>query len=57
MKNGFLTIDYQRMTGVMTALKAHNRCNLLSQQIDDLAFAFITPLGAQNNDVSTHCCL
>src|SRR2546423_3827025 len=40
------------MAGVVTALIAHDNIEALGQQIDDLAFAFIAPLGA--NDCDNH---
>ena len=46
MQHGFFAIDNQRMTRVVTALKANHGSRLVSQQIDDLALALITPLGA-----------
>ena len=50
----FLSVDNKRMTGIVTALKPDHGLYLLSQQIDDLALAFVTPLGAYNNDGITH---
>jgi hypothetical protein len=38
----------------VSALKADNTVRLVRQQIDDFAFAFITPLGADNNYVFSH---
>jgi hypothetical protein len=43
------------MTGVVAALKAHYRRRLLGQQVNDFALAFVTPLGAQDNYILTHC--
>jgi hypothetical protein len=36
--------------GIVAALKAHDRRRLLGQQIDDLALALVTPLGADDDD-------
>ena len=54
MKNRFFTFDDQGMAGIVATLKTgyHNR--LISQQIDNLAFAFIAPLGAQHHDILSH---
>ncbi|MBD3703228.1 hypothetical protein IE985_10910 [Klebsiella pneumoniae] len=38
----------------MTTLVAHNIFSPFSQEIDDLPFTFVTPLGAQYDDVVTH---
>jgi hypothetical protein len=57
VQNRLLAINNQCMVGIMPTLKACYRCNSLGQQVDDLAFAFVAPLRAQNNYVSTHCCL
>ena len=48
-------VDDQRVPGVVAALKAHHRGDVLGEQIDDLAFAFVTPLGADHDHVATHC--
>jgi hypothetical protein len=42
------------MAGIVAALKAHHRRNLIGQQVNNLAFSFITPLGAQHYNVFTH---
>jgi hypothetical protein len=47
----FFTVDHQRMTGIVPALEADDRGGPVGQQIDDLAFSFITPLGADDNNV------
>ncbi len=54
MKNGFLTVDNQSMARVMATLIAHNIFSPFSQQVNDLALTFVTPLGAQYDDVLTH---
>lgn len=42
------------MACVVTALVAYNIFSPFSQKIDDLTFTFVTPLGAQYDDVVTH---
>jgi hypothetical protein len=42
-------VDDERMPGVVAALKAHHDIGLLRQPIDDLALAFVAPLGADNH--------
>ena len=54
MQYRFLTLNDQRMSGVMPALEAHYCSGLIGQQIDNLALAFITPLGAQDYYIFTH---
>jgi hypothetical protein len=34
----------------MAALETHDRADVLRQQVDDLALAFVAPLGAQHYD-------
>jgi hypothetical protein len=38
----------------VAALKAHYTGDTIRQQIDDLALAFVTPLGTDDDYVSTH---
>ena len=50
VQHGLLAVDDQRVAGVVAALEAHDRADLLGQQVDDLALAFIAPLGTENDD-------
>ena len=50
----FAAADDQRMAGVVAALEAHDALRALGQPVDDLAFAFIAPLGADDDDVLAH---
>ena len=52
VQRGFHAIDHQRMTGVVAALKAHHACGGFGQPIDQLAFAFVTPLGTDHDHVA-----
>ena len=45
------TVDYQRMAGIVAALKAHHHIGALGKPIDNLALAFVAPLGADDHDV------
>jgi len=54
VQNGFLTVDHQGVARVVATLVAHYGGSMFGQQIDDLAFALITPLGAQDDDILTH---
>jgi hypothetical protein len=40
------------MTGVMSALKANDHVGATPEPIDDLALAFVAPLGADDGDVT-----
>ena len=56
-----LAIDDQCVPGIVAALKAADHIRALAQPVDDLALAFVTPLGADNHNVghaslSSHRC-
>lgn len=53
MENGFSPL-ITSMACVVTATVAYNIFSPFSQKIDDLSFTFVTPLGAQYDDVVTH---
>jgi hypothetical protein len=42
------------MAGVVPALVARDRLKVRRQQVDDLSFAFVTPLRAEHGDVRGH---
>ena len=52
----FLFADEDRMTGVVAALCADHDIGPLGQHVDDFAFAFIAPLGADENCVGHSNC-
>ncbi|MNN68621.1 hypothetical protein D3C81_1843470 [compost metagenome] len=54
MQDSFFAIDHQRVASVVATLVAHYGGSMFGQQINDLAFALITPLGAQDYDILTH---
>jgi len=54
MQDGFLSVHHQRMPGVMPALKTHHALGVIRQPIDDLAFALISPLGADYHHIFCH---
>ncbi|MCY1179441.1 hypothetical protein D9M73_198420 [compost metagenome] len=54
MQDGLLTVDHQGVASVVATLVAHYGGSMFGQQINDLAFALITPLGAQDYDILTH---
>ena len=54
MKNGLFAIDDQRVSRVVPALETHYRVGIAAQQVDDFSLALVTPLGAENHDISIH---
>ena len=53
-QDGLPVADDQRVAGVVAALEAHDALRVLGQPVDDLAFAFVAPLGADDDDVLAH---
>ena len=53
-QDGLLAADHQRVAGVVPALEARHGRGALGEQIDDLALAFIAPLGADDDDELSH---
>ena len=53
-QDGLLAVDDQRVAGVVAALEAHHAGDAVGQQIDDLALAFVAPLGADDDHVAIH---
>ena len=49
-----LAADHQRVAGIVPALEADDAGRALGQPVDDLALAFIAPLGADDDDVLAH---
>ena len=45
------TLNHQRVARVMTALKPRDHIGAFRQPIHDLAFAFVTPLRADNHHI------
>ena len=54
MQDRGLAIDNQCMACIVATLKARNGCRPVCQQVNDLALALVTPLGADDNYVFTH---
>jgi hypothetical protein len=54
VQDGLLAIDDQRVAGVVPALEAHHGIRPLGEQVDDLALALVTPLGADHDYASAH---
>ena len=54
VKNELVLPHHDRMARIMAPLVAGHDVGALSEQIDDLSFSFVAPLGA-NNDKNRHC--
>ncbi len=52
MQYGFPAANNQRVSGVISSLKTGDYIRLFSVKIDDFTLALITPLCADNRDVS-----
>src|SRR5207302_4038351 len=52
LQNEFLIADEDRVAGIVAPLIAHHDGKLFREKINDLSFAFIAPLSAQNYDIS-----
>src|SRR4030095_2499749 len=46
-------VDDQRVAGVVAALEAHDALRALRQPVDQLALAFVAPLGSDDDHVSS----
>ena len=51
VKNEFLTMHHQSVAGVVPALKAHDAFGILGEQIDNLSFSLVAPLGSDDNHI------
>ena len=54
MQNRLLAINHQGVAGIVTALETYYSFCFFSQQIYNLAFAFIAPLGANDYYILAH---
>src|SRR5690606_28341185 len=54
LKHSLVATDDQGVAGVVAALETHHATGALGEQVDDLALAFITPLGADHDDILGH---
>ena len=53
VQRGFYAVDDQCVAGIVAAVKAHYAAGAFGKPINELAFAFIAPLGAYHYDVTT----
>ena len=44
-------VDDERVAGIVAALEAHHDIGARRQPVDDLAFAFVAPLGADHRNI------
>jgi hypothetical protein len=51
---GLVAFNNQGMPSIMTALKSHYRRATFGQKINDLSFAFVSPLNSKYNDTAYH---
>jgi hypothetical protein len=54
VKNVLQRPEVDRMAGIVTALIPRNTIETGGQNINDLAFAFITPLNSNNGEIFCH---
>ena len=54
VQHELLAVHIHGVAGVVTALIARDRRKVRRQHVDDLAFAFVAPLRAENGDVRLH---
>jgi hypothetical protein len=57
VQGGLDAIDDQCMAGVVPPLEAHHPLGTFGQPVDQLAFSFIAPLGAYDDDVASLGCI
>jgi hypothetical protein len=50
MKNKFLSFNHQGMSGIIAPLETNDKVSIPGEQIDNLSFTFISPLGTNNNN-------
>ena len=54
MQRCLLTFDNQRMSGIVATLESDNSGYFIGQKVYDLAFTFVTPLGAKHYNILAH---
>ena len=57
VQRGFHAIDHQCVACVVTALEADHALRAFCEPVDQLALAFVTPLCADDNNVTTFACV
>jgi hypothetical protein len=51
------TIDDQGVTRVVSTLEPHHALRAFGQPVNQLAFALVTPLGPDDDNVTSFCCI
>ena len=51
VQNDVLVTDHERMSGIVAALVADDLLGVFGVDVNNLPFAFVAPLGADNDDV------
>jgi hypothetical protein len=54
VQHGLAPADDERVPGVVATLEANHALRMIGQPVDHLALAFVTPLGADYDDVFCH---
>jgi hypothetical protein len=54
VEHSLLAINNQGMPRIMTALKSYYGLAAFGQKVNDLSFAFVSPLDSQYNDTACH---
>ena len=54
VQDGFFAVNDEGMAGVVAALVTHDGARFFGEQVDDFAFAFVAPLGADNDEFGAH---
>ena len=49
MKHIAFVTDFDRVTGIVAALKTHHHIHITGQYVNQFTLTFVTPLGAHQN--------
>ena len=56
VQDALLAVDHQGVPRVVAALETDDGVRALGEHVDDLAFALVSPLGAENHDIGHLLC-
>jgi hypothetical protein len=54
MQDRLLATDDQCVAGIVTTLESHHRGGTVGEEVDNLTFTLVTPLGADDDNILTH---
>ena len=54
VQDRLFAVDNQRVARIVTSLKARHRSRAVREEVNNFSFAFVTPLGADDDDILTH---